>query len=112
MISEILNELNRLRKIRKIKLDDIARPHEFREKNKDEYGRRLSYFPECYIDEETELYILPDGRYLPTGVYFDRETMAKIIYEPRELEDLEFDFGIVREDIEYLEKLDQEEQDK
>ena len=47
----------------------------------DEYG--FPYWPEG-LREEGNLYILPNGKYLPSGSYLKKDG-SSIIYEPSEL---------------------------
>lgn len=47
----------------------------------DEYG--MPFFPNSMI-EDGNLYVLPDGRYLPSGVYTTPDG-GSLIYEPSEL---------------------------
>lgn len=108
MIKGRLKELNRRKKIAQIDSDKIARFYEF----ECEDGNPLPYFPGCRKDEETGLYIMPDGRYVPNGAYYDRETKAKIICESWELSEREYELGILDETIEYYDKLEQEKQDR
>lgn len=47
----------------------------------DEYG--MPFFPNG-MTEDGNLYVLPDGRYLPSGVYTTPDG-GSLIYEPSEL---------------------------
>lgn len=57
---------------------EVADIEEFRT---DQYG--VALFPEG-MSEDGNLYVLPDGRYLPCGVYRTADG-GSLIYEPSEL---------------------------
>ena len=44
----------------------------------------LNIIPEG-TTHDGELYVLPNGRYMPSGVYFDPKSGLDVIYEPSEL---------------------------
>lgn len=46
-------------------------------------GRRV--IPSTITRDKDGLIVLPNGKYMPSGIYFDKERGLDIIYEPYEL---------------------------
>jgi hypothetical protein len=50
-----------------------------------EYHGSLPIIPSGATEDENELIVLPNGKYMPPGIYFDKKSGLEIIYEPYEL---------------------------
>lgn len=64
---------------------DMSNVADYDEFEKDEKTGR-AYWPECRYDKHLGLSILPDGRYVPNGLYIDGNDGCYIIYTPNALD--------------------------